>query len=353
MPIFSKVARLLFLLALPLVTHANEIQWDKTVKEISDKVIGQNYQLFATSAQTLSDSSKAFCETPSSSSLTQVQTAFKQNLADWQKVQWLNFGPATLFMRYHSFAYWPDKKGLTQRQLRNLIKGDIASADEEFWRSASIAVRGLTAMESILYRPDFDPINNPSYCQLLIQISQHHQHSIRDIYTEWQTNRFQDWVFIDEGEKVDLSAAVMENMAQQWIEHIAMVKDSKIEQPIGWNTKGNIRLAEFYRSGYTLDAIKQNVQLYHDIYHAGSPSLRDIGLQHAPEKAKQLEAALNANITAVNQLPTGFFTDEFSNDERKVIAKNVIATLSSSQKSLAELISAFGFTIGFNSRDGD
>ena len=61
--------------------------------------------------------------------LHDAQDAFQTNALDWQQVQWLNFGPVTYFMRYYAFEYWPDKKGVTQRQLRALAQGDPSVMD--------------------------------------------------------------------------------------------------------------------------------------------------------------------------------------------------------------------------------
>jgi len=276
MTTWLKTASLFFALTFPFFSVASSINWDATLEGISNDVIAKNYLHFSKSAKQLNENTNILCLQPTQENLIQTQVAFKQNLADWQKVQWLNFGPTTLFMRYHSFAYWPDKKGITQRQLRQLVKTDIDDLEDDFWRSASIAVRGLTAIESILYRSDLDPLTQEKYCQLLTQISNHHQNSANDIYAEWKSGQFNDWVFADDDDEIDIKTAALEKIILQWLEHIVMVKDSKIKQPIGWDSKANVKLAEFYRSGQTLASIKQNIQIYHDIYYAGTPSLFDI-----------------------------------------------------------------------------
>jgi hypothetical protein len=142
-------------------------------------------------------------------------------------------------------------------------------------------------------------------------------------------------------------------MIQQWLEHISMVKESKIETPIGWRSKGNLKLAEFYRSGQSLNAIKQNVELYHALYHAGTDSLYKMALQQEPELAKQLDLSLKAALIKVNTLPSNFYSDNLSQDERKTLATPVIEQLSKSQNELLSLVTKLGFQIGFNSRDGD
>lgn len=357
MNILLKLPLTLLSLALPLTVAANtadnQSPWLTTFNGINHALITPNYQAFAQSALALSEGINALCQQPDTYQLDKAKALFSDNLDDWQQVQWLNYGPVTLFMRYYSFEYWPDKKGLTQRQLSSLIKNEVDTQDDKFWRSASIAVRGLTAIESLLYRPKFDPINKAEYCNLLVQVGQHHQQSTAKILEEWKNGQLADWTFLDEDESGNLVTLSLEKMIQQWLEHISMVKESKIETPIGWRGKGNLKLAEFYRSGQSLNAIKQNIELYNALYHAGTESLYQKALQQEPELAKQLDLSLKESLIKVNALPSHFYSDALSQDERKALATPVIAQLSKSQNELLSLVTKLGFQIGFNSRDGD
>ena len=344
-------------LTLPLLTSANALNdqspWSDTFNGINKELIIPNYDAFAQSALDLSTGIQSFCQQKDDKALVQTQALFKANLSDWQQVQWLNFGPVTLFMRYYSFEYWPDKKGLTQRQLTSLIKNDVDTQDDKFWRSASIAVRGLTAIEALLYRPQFDPINKPEYCDLLVQVGEHHQQSTANILLEWQNGQLEDWMYLDEDESGNLITLSLEKMIQQWLEHISMVKESKIETPIGWHGKTNVKLAEFYRSEQSLVAIKENIKLYNALYHAGSKSLYDMAKLKEPALAEQLDQSLKQVLVKVNALPSHFYSASLAKDERINMATPVIKQLSKSQNELLSLVTKMGFQIGFNSRDGD
>lgn len=352
-----KLPLTLLSLTLPFALEANTTTdnspWLNTFNGINQNLITPNYRQFAQSALALSNSIDTFCQQPNTENLIKTKSSFAGNLNDWQQVQWLNFGPVTLFMRYYSFEYWPDKKGLTQRQLSSLIKNEVDTQDDKFWRSASIAVRGLTAIESLLYRSQFDPMNKPEYCNLLVQVGQHHQQSTAKILEEWQRGQLTDWTFLDEDESGNIVTLSLEKMIQQWLEHISMVKESKIETPIGWRGKANLKLAEFYRSEQSLNAIKQNIALYNALYHAGSESLYQKALQQEPALAKQLDLSLKLASTKVNALPANFYSNSHTQAERIELAKPVIVQLSKSQNELLSLVTKLGFQIGFNSRDGD
>ncbi|TYL47707.1 imelysin family protein [Marinomonas sp. IMCC 4694] len=345
----------LFALAIstsPFLLYAG--QWEGPLSGITSQVIQQGYQDYTISSASLQQRTADFCKAPSPQTLLVAQGAFQQNALDWQRIQWLNFGPVTYFMRYYAFEYWPDKKGVTQRQLRTLVQGDPAVMEApKFWTSASIAVRGLTAIESLLYHPDFEPVKSADHCQLLLKITRHHLDSASEVEKQWQGASAQDWVFDEEGTGFDPESVALEQFLQQWIEHMSAVKDAKLETPIGYNTRENLKLAEFYRSDLPLKAIQRNLQSYGEIYHAGSPSLYEIAQQTSPELAEQLELQLIKNRQLSQQLPDDFFQPGRTQVERVELATPLVKSISNSQTYLTNLVTSLGFQIGFNSRDGD
>ena len=360
MPFFLKNALLGFALSISFSTasmmHAATVQasqWQGPLNGIDNALLKPHYQSLHTSALSLADQGKQLCLNPTAAELDKTRLAFKQNLLDWQAVQWLNYGPVTYFMRYYAIEFWPDKKGLTARQLKQLVNNEQSSSDQAFWKSASIAVRGLTAMENILYRASFNPIEHANYCQLLVNISQHHASSTQDIAVNWQQNEASSWVFVEEDSSADPHQVALELIIQQWLEHMSMVKESKIETPIGFHGKAKPKMAEFTLSNSSLSAIRKNLTLYPEIYHAGQPSLYDLAMQHNKQQAQVLETALNENIRLAAQLPEDVFASDLTKEQRIAHFKPLISAISSSQSQVLELVTQLGFEIGFNSRDGD
>jgi len=352
MKYFPKLIALAISASTPLLASAG--QWEGPLNGIVNNIINQGYESYAISSRTLQQRTDELCAAPSIQSLHSSQEAFKENVLDWQQVQWLNFGPVTYFMRYYAFEYWPDKKGVTQRQLRALAQSDPSIMDApRFWTSASIAVRGLTAIESLLYHPDFEPLTTANHCELLERVTTHHLESADAVANQWKGGKAQDWVFDEEGSGFDPEKVALEQFLQQWIEHMSAVKDAKLETPIGYNGRENLKLAEFYRSDLSLQAMQKNLKSYREIYHAGSPSLYDIAKQSNPALATQFEQQLTENVKLALQLPKDFFHANKSKEDRISLATPLVKSISNSQSYLSSLVTSLGFQIGFNSRDGD
>lgn len=330
-------------------------EWQGPLEGIQNTFLKPKYQEYYASAETLSHDVHQLCASPNNQTLNTARAAFEHNMLDWQEVQWLNFGPVSYFMRFYGFQFWPDKKSITTRQLRTLKQNIDSTYEDDFWKKASIAVKGLTAIEAILYRDSFSPISDKANCDLLYQITQHHAITTKDIANEWKTHSVEEWVFVEEDSSEDIHTVALEQLLQQWLEHLSVLKESKIEIPLGYNAKAKPKMAEFYRSNQSLNAIKQNLQTYIDLYHAGSPSLFDLANQAFPKESHALDEQFLISLKIAGALPETVFSNKAdqANVEVKQEITKLVKSISQSQAQLQQLIVALGFNIGFNSRDGD
>jgi hypothetical protein len=84
--------------------------------------------------------------------LAAAQADFKRTVLAWAKVEFLRFGPLSLTGRPERFSYWPDPRGVMQRQLRALIaRRDPTALDAGALAEKSAAVQGLPALEALLW----------------------------------------------------------------------------------------------------------------------------------------------------------------------------------------------------------
>lgn len=81
-----------------------------------------------------------------------VRQAFADTALAWSGVGFLRFGPLVQGNRYERLVFWPDTRGVMQRQVRALLaQADPAALAPAALASRSVAMQGLPALEYVLY----------------------------------------------------------------------------------------------------------------------------------------------------------------------------------------------------------
>jgi len=109
----------------------------------------------------------------------------------WAAVEFLRFGPMSVVGRPERFAFTPDPRGVTQRQVSGLIaKRDPAALDPAALAKKSAAVQGLSALEVLLY-DEANPIVGEGEaaryrCGLARSMAQSTHTLAEEVLAEWQ-----------------------------------------------------------------------------------------------------------------------------------------------------------------------
>lgn len=77
--------------------------------------------------------------------------AFHAAFDAWMGVQHIHLGPAEEDGRSLAIAFWPDPKGLGRKAQLGLLTGDPAQLDPAAFADQSVAARGLTGLERLLW----------------------------------------------------------------------------------------------------------------------------------------------------------------------------------------------------------
>lgn len=129
-------------------------------QQLGQRVLSQYIQPrtreLAGSARLLQSSLRAYCERPADAARrTQMQTRLEALVTAWARVEFLRFGPLVENNRLEQFFFFPDPRGVVQRQLRTLLAAtDPAALEETNLRQQSVAVQGVPALEYALYADD-------------------------------------------------------------------------------------------------------------------------------------------------------------------------------------------------------
>ncbi|MEI4484949.1 imelysin family protein [Frigidibacter sp. MR17.14] len=159
MPRLSVPLAAFLLLAPALPAAADEI-----VDRVVDHLILPRFEAFATATDALAKTAATDCA-PRSEAL---RGAWNAAMDAWIPAQAFRMGPLEEGGRSLAIAFWPDPKGSTPAALRRVLSGDAAAyASGETFAEASVAARGLYAIEAMLYDPDFAGSDAAVACAVL------------------------------------------------------------------------------------------------------------------------------------------------------------------------------------------
>lgn len=345
-------------LALVACSETEKVNLDQQITQaLGEKVYQASYMQWWHNNRNLAGSAQDFCS--GKQDLAMARQVFEGTNKTWEALQPLMIGAIAENNRAWQVQFWPDKKNLVARQVKQLInrKPDLTQADLE---KASVVVQGLSAYEYLLYDKDID-FNNPEqkdkYCHLLTTIAKHQEMLAQSVYDTWNQKG---------GMLSDLSQYPNEQFAEPLEALTIMLQaqvtalDSlkkKLGAPMGRGLKQPTAApfqAEGWRSGLSLSNMQATVESAQKLWLG----VNDLGLrQLALEQDKAI-------VTRIDQAYTDVLTNLAGFDKpltELVVDSSQAEKLENLYKSFdrlhrlheRELARVLGVQLGFNANDGD
>lgn len=349
---------LALLLTIPFASaDISQARWLKLNQAAVNEHILPGYQTLADKSKHLAADSASLCKAPSQTTLKQTQASFIETLNAWQGIQHVQFGPIELLMRNYTIQFWPDKKNLTSKQLNIILSAqDPAALQPEFFKTASIAVKGLPAIERIIFADNaLKQIETAPYrCQFLHAVSEYLVLQTQNTTDEWQTYK---QAFSTESSEEGIYETAQEasiDIMKAQVEPLEVIRDLKILRPLGNEGKAKARRLESWRSQNALQNIQMNIQSLHHLY-SGINTYNLFQLlkeEGATDLAEGIEQQFITIESALTKLPT-----PLSQHIKEPAVRQQLLLISQELEqlhtSLDQSMPALGLLLGFNSRDGD
>ena len=331
----------------------SETQWRALNEAVIEQHIMPRYQKLATQSQAMSQALDQLCAAPNTTRLIAAQTQFNATLQAWQGIQHVQFGPVTLLMRNHGLQYWPDKKNIGAKQLSQALAQKEAVFDEEYFRSASISIKGFPALERLLFSKKQEVLQNTTECRLAAAIAQHISLNTAAIALEWKDEAQQMLNPSEDGTYESDSAATTELM-KSLVEPVDVIRDTKLLSPMGNSLQdSNWKRSESWRSQQSIENIRTNVAALHELYSKTTPvSVKQLLAESGDSaQAEQIEASFIKveQTLAVTAEVQGSKLDANAYAQLTQLTKDLKPLLDQLEESMEPL----GIHLGFNSRDGD
>ena len=146
-----------------------------------------HFAALRTAAAQLPEDVASTCRTGDDGAREKLTTGFRNTVLAWAGVSFVRFGPMSVDSRRERLSFWPDPRGIVNRQLRQVLaSSDMAVADSITKQSA--AVQGLPALEVLIEDRDvpLGPAPQSVFrCKLAEAIAVNISHIAEDIDTDW------------------------------------------------------------------------------------------------------------------------------------------------------------------------
>jgi predicted lipoprotein len=339
------------------VLHAapSEQQWQSLNHSLVKEHILPRYQALQHSSAKLATSTTALCRQPEQKQLENAQADFQQTMDAWQEVQHIQFGPIETLMRNFSMQFWPDKKNLIGKQLNLLLQqGNPDTLSTDYLYKASIGVKGLPALERLLFTSSLHQLTNNSYrCQLSQTIATYIAINSRATLDEWN-NGYSNSLSIagSQNSYYDSHQEAAVDLMKSLIEPIEAIRDQKILRPLGG---GQVRpkRSESWRSQRSLRNIQLNIASIRHLYSGTTNSVDSLlRKQGRAAQADNISILFNRIEQQLKTVQAPLITSLYQSATVDQLLQ-ISDALQQLDRGLTAEMLTLEIQLGFNSRDGD
>ena len=350
----------------PVPSGTLEDQFALYLADLTDGHIIPRYAAIQTEALALKDATDVLCALPSAtnSDLVTLQQNWQGVNGAWQQIQWLKVGAVVENDRLLRIQLWPDDNDAVGRGVNDLIAEQFV-VTAEYVSGQNLGAQGLPALEYLLF-PEVSTdslltaVDKEKRCEVSSAIAQNVLNMSTAIAADWQTTggNYRAEFVAGTGDFTSIKNAV-EELTTNWLQHIEIVEDTKLNEVLGDATPGNVRNAEHYLSDTSLLSISNNIQTFLSIYTneegVGFDSILVDFLEQVSINTEITTSLtdINKQITQINQ-----DFDSYETMLADTAGREALSNLVTEMRVLIDLIDttftqALDLNLGFNSTDGD
>ncbi|MFT6990417.1 MAG: putative lipoprotein [Paraglaciecola sp.] len=350
----------------PVPSGTLEDQFALYLADLTDGNIIPRYTAMQVEAQTLKNSTDVFCALPAATraDLVTLQQNWQGVNDAWQQIQWLKVGAVVENDRLLRMQLWPDDNDAVGRGVADLVAEQFV-VTAEYVSGQNLGAQGLPALEYLLF-PEVasDSLltanDREKRCEVSSAIAQNVLNMSTAIATDWQTTggNYRAEFVGGTGDFTSIQNAV-EELTTNWLQHIEIVEDTKLNEVLGDATPGNARNAEHYLSDTSLISIGNNIQTFLSIYTneegVGFDSILVDFLEQVSINTEITTSLTDVN-TQIEQINQDF--DSYETMLADSSGREALTNLVTEMRVLIDLIDmsftqALDLNLGFNSTDGD
>jgi predicted lipoprotein len=345
-------------------------------KSALTQVIRPGYGALDAAAGALEGKVGDLCSTPSESALQDARSAFAATVAAWSKVEILRFGPVIQDRRYERLFFWPDPKGLGQKQVQQaLVNQDQTVTIPDTLANKSVALQGLAALEYLLFGDGSEALDKANgerelkegdtleqaeataafRCGFAASVATNIHRIAQDVAEGWRDGSDFAKAFSSpspDGSLYRTPKEVTLELFKAFTAGIELVRDQKLVKPLGASAEeAKPKLAAFWRSGLVFKNMAGNLEGVRDLFAKG-------GFAHVvAQESAGVEGSILFDLGHAIDVLSSIHqpaAEAFGNPEIRAKLQALRVALKSARDTAGDTIAqGAGLSFGFNAMDGD
>jgi predicted lipoprotein len=328
-------------------------------RAVDNHIVPRITQLEA-SAGALAGEIKTYCAAPSEPGRAKIIDRFHDTVVAWAAIDFVRMGPIAQGGRHERFAFWPDTKGVMERQLRPVLaRQDKALLEPGALAKQSATLQGLPALEMLIADTTI-PMGNRNdearfRCALAERIGENLAAVAHEIVTGWTAPDGQRQELLTPGPD-NLTYKSDAESASDVVKSLVTGLQQTLDQQVGAAPPDGKRKAvspPYRRLGVSQAYLQAAINSCADLYDATG-----LAGYLPPDKdgIKRSIANTFANLRkAAKALPPGKSGEAKGGETAEgPDLKSIRSGLGDVRLLIAnEVVPAAGLTVGFNELDGD
>ncbi|MEM8554152.1 MAG: imelysin family protein [Pseudomonadota bacterium] len=330
-----RAALLSLTLCLPLPGWA-----DAQLQGIVDGYVLPGFRSLATTTETLARTAQDHCA-PND---PELRAAFGEAWDAWIHVSHLRFGPTETDNRAFGLGFWPDSRGAIPKSLARLIAAeDAAVEDPEAYAEVSVAARGFTALEFLIYDANLAQ-PSPYHCALVQAVASDIARTSKTITDDWTGGFGASFANPGPGAPYGSVQQAKTALYTALLTGNEFTRDARLGRPMGTFERPRPTRAEARRS----ERAQRHVALSID-----STSKLAVMLADGLDGAAEIEVAYNAAAEAIASFEDPSFAGVSDPSGRFRLEATQQRVATADQTARVVIGPGLGLAEGFNSLDGD
>ena len=318
--------------------------------------IRPGYKRLAEATAALDEKLKVLCADRQETSLAAVQQAYARAVIAWGGVEHLRFGPMMEEHRYERTVFWPDPKGIGERQVsRAMAKSDPTLTTPETLAQKSVALQGLTALEQVMYG-GIGLLGQPSgfRCQYALAIGANLAAIAAAVDTAWNTPDGYARLMLNPGAENPAylqPSEVTQELVMAYATGLMSVRNLKIGAPLGLIKSSKVSGPAFAASGLDRALVVANLEGLRELFTASGLAAEISVEDKGTGQALLNEFDIALKIIKGLKVPLGDVAKTPKLKEK--VAVIGFALRNAYETGGARMKAAANLSLGFNALDGD